>query len=374
MNMFKKFLISLLVVGCTSSAVFGMKRDASEISGGNDSAVPKSDQTLFDLGMRVSGIGTIYHLAISSDGKLLASVAEEQDDENPRVFDPSDDEADLTFNGKVRLSLWNMETQTLIWSITGIKSYIYSLAISPDNNILAVGYFGEVRLLNLKIMKCVHIFKTHEKSVQAIAFSPNGNILAFDSMHEYIELWDLTTMTRTHKLVCGDYVRAIAFDPSGNILAFCGWLGDRSIKVLCKENNKCIHDVAMREVSYCHDDGASTSSDGKFLIFKDENEKIKLFNLTSMTSTCVFDIGHSKITALAYNSCCAKIAIGLEKGGLGSIVILPNNFVRERKDAIFALACAQSPKLGIKSPAQSLTELTLRLIYEMYDTNVQLFK
>ena len=96
--------------------------------------------------------------------------------------------------------------------------FVYCVAIPPDKQwIVASGFYGEIVKYGLSSLVLEDTKKTKKKRTKALAFSPDGAILASTSTAGRIQLWSFPTlnslpvsMTMNHG---GSWVFPIAFSP-----------------------------------------------------------------------------------------------------------------------------------------------------------------
>lgn len=104
----------------------------------------------------------------------------------------------------------------------GHNSAIYSLAFSLDNLLLASGdYEGEIRLWYLPTGQPQSILReasNYEYAVSALAFNPDGTILA-SADGAGLQLWDTTTSIERFAYKLSGVV-SLAWKPGENILAY----------------------------------------------------------------------------------------------------------------------------------------------------------
>jgi WD40 repeat protein len=103
------------------------------------------------------------------------------------------------------------------------------LSFSPDGTTLALGTFvpyssaGEVKLIQVADGSEGSVLTGHENAVTAVAYAPDGKLLASGSADRSVRLWDPVqeqplAILRGH----GSPVQCIAFTPDGRTLASAG--------------------------------------------------------------------------------------------------------------------------------------------------------
>lgn len=181
--------------------------------------------------------GGVTALAFSPDGKTLVTGGE---DKNILIWNTSTWECSKPLTGHTNavnsinflasgsrfysggdytVRSWNMKGDELD-SRRGPTTFVWSVAIKPDSTQWIAGSFEKnIRLFDYTTGKLSNL-NAHSKSVLAVAYSPNGKIMASGSLDETIYLWD----TENYKVADtlkghGGNIFCVTFSPDGKYLA-----------------------------------------------------------------------------------------------------------------------------------------------------------
>jgi outer membrane protein assembly factor BamB len=151
----------------------------------------------------------------------------------PLAYAP-DGQTLATSGGPGQVRLWDPATgeqRGLLKINQELPPYVHALAFSPDGRTLAVGYASEkdklaVRLWDVRTAQVTRALRVERGTAGAVAFSPEGKLLAGGETSGHVYLWDTATGQELHRLEREErYARGaygIAFSPDGKWVAAGG--------------------------------------------------------------------------------------------------------------------------------------------------------
>lgn len=208
------------------------------------------------------------HAAFSPDGRWLATAGSSRAEAARKTLE--------------ELKLWDLGTGMPRWTLSDHR--VEAIAFSPDGKILAGGDFGrEILLLDAETGKLIRTLPGPRGIVRSLAFSPDGATLACGDMiidnrvqkgvHLYMKtlagevtLWDVRSGDLKRTLAGHDNaVGSVAFTPDGRYVA-SGCFYDYTARVWNSESGELfrtfgIHDVGVKRVVFSPD-GATLATIG----------------------------------------------------------------------------------------------------------------
>ena len=151
--------------------------------------------------------GVIYHVAISPDGKTLATGG---------------------LDGTIRL--WDVDTGKFIKCLLGHNSWVFRLAWSPDGNTLASAgaYDGSVGLWDVKTGVLRRAIRSPHGVVTYVAWAPSGTQLAFATGNSgHMLVYDVVrgeyfNNNKDREVALGVGIAALDWSPDGRFVGFVG--------------------------------------------------------------------------------------------------------------------------------------------------------
>ncbi|GAP84539.1 putative NACHT and WD40 domain protein [Rosellinia necatrix] len=230
--------------------------------------------------LNVQECSGISSLAISPSGETLAiGVASEKD----------------------HIQLWDMATGVCRLTFSGDTRDVNALAFSPNGNILASASEDySLRLWHLgNDSICYQTLEGHTGWVETIAFAPNGTLVS-GSRDGTIGLWDTATGVRTQTIEPQEGpIFTVAVSPDGHTIASGDSRGALSLWKVA-DGALIIQSLGGYQERV---DSAVFSPDGKKLASAGSQGTVQLWDLTSTTLSCKTFGGHTDVVrAVAFSS------------------------------------------------------------------------
>ena len=173
------------------------------------------------------------------------------------------------------IRLWDLHTQQLETTLIEYTNNIFSVVFSPDGQTLASASFdGTIRLWNSDNGEHIKTLTGHKDWVSSVAFSPDGQTLASGGAGEKILLWNADTWQLKEMLTQPThFVEVVAFSPDGQTLASGSW--DQIIRLWNPNNGQLKrmltgHTQTVKSIAF--------SPDGQTLVSGSQDQTIRLWN------------------------------------------------------------------------------------------------
>ena len=259
--------------------------------------------TLTDKPLSGSGYYPVVDTAVSPDGAVLAYGTDE------RV-----------------VKLWEVASGRQLRVLK--TGYIWSLAFSPDGRTLALGLNAPVELWDVTTGARLHSLRGHTLSTDALAFSPNGKVLASGCGGGQVLLWDVESgnkiLAPTTDML---RVTSLAFSADGTMLAAAGHLTASAADGATPSAGQSRRDRAVKlyEVSTGRElrtftghaadvTSVALSPDGGVLATGSEDRTVKLWETATGREQRTLRLHSRSVTCVAFSPDGQVLASGAEDG------------------------------------------------------------
>ena len=233
--------------------------------------------------------GSGWVLAFSPDGNTLATWGSGSLSGEGWLLDVATGERIKTFQG-------------------GPAKSTYSVDISPDGTILAVGgsdnpgVDGTVHLLDVGTGQTIRTLEGHTAGVHTVAFLSDGNTLASIALNNRVAMWDVATGERKPINTTGDMRGGYAtgFSPDGSIIG----TGDRwgGVNIWAAATGEIIHRFPGHPVFFFRVWSVAFSPDGTTLATNSSDGTILLWDVSPYITPTVVEFSSTSPVQTALES------------------------------------------------------------------------
>ena len=215
-------------------------------------------------------------IAFSPDGKLIAAGGGGWEEVKPNNWT-------ITGGG---IKIWDVSKGYLLKMLSS-DEIIEAIAFSPDGKILAASSRGRANITSIQIWEIKNWTKVvqlmqHTEAIRSVAFAPDGSLLASGSEDNTVKVWRVGSWQLVTTLKgCGWHIQGVVFSSDGRLLATKSRDGVLTLwevkqwKKIAKKRLKYKWWLAEIIPSYI----IAFSPDGKYLAVGDEYSRIWVFKI-----------------------------------------------------------------------------------------------
>jgi len=256
---------------------------------------------IHDESLKTLRVGSLYKAVLSPDGTRIVTCGD--DDKTVRVWDLTTGEELKTFRGH--------------------EKTIYALAISPDGRqIASAGDEKIIKLWDVQSGTEVMTLRGHGATVWTLVFSPDGKQILSGSNDKTVKLWDVQTGTELMTLFGHDDTAAYGyFSPDGKRIVSPG---DRDGKIKVWD---AASGVELLTILWSNEDPisypklmcAAFRPDSRRIVLGSNDGVIKVWDMDTGATVITIPVQNGSISSVAYSPNGELIAAGRYDKGLITI-------------------------------------------------------
>ncbi|MCA9198246.1 MAG: hypothetical protein KDA87_11940 [Planctomycetales bacterium] len=261
--------------------------------------------------------------------------------------------------GEVRI--WDLASGKLAKTLTGHRDVVYTMALSPDETMLATGsYDRNILLWDVRTGRVVRELSGHNGAIYDLAFSPDGQVLVSASADATVKVWSVATGERLDTLsqpLKEQY--SVDISPDGQRIIAAG--EDNRIRQwqLVSTNQPKInplliarfgHEGAIQRVRY--------SADGRRIVSLASDRTLKVWNAETLTQLHAYERQPEDAQSLALTPDGNFALVGRMNGSLERFDLRFEVPPISPSDATGAEANASSPEADVVNESAEISDFT----------------
>ena len=211
------------------------------------------------------------------------------------------------------IHIWLADNHQHLCTLSGHTDAVFSVAFSPDSQYLISGSGDTtLKLWQLKDYQCIKTLNGHHQAVLSVAFSPDGQWLASGGSDRTIKLWDYKSGQCLRSLEGHTgAVRSITFSGMGQVIVSGGF--DHTLRLWDVQSGQCLktlegHTQGIWMVAF--------SPDSRLLISGGADKTVRMWDVNTGHCLKVLSGHQSAVWSVTFSPDGKRIASG---GGIGVI-------------------------------------------------------
>ncbi len=260
-------------------------------------------------------------------------------------------------NSSGTIKLFNRQNKDRKKILSQEQNVIRALVFRPNTNQLISGDGdGNIQVWNRQNSDLERQLQGHSASIWSLAISPDGQTLVSSSEDESIRIWNLTTGEANAIIFSHDtVVYAVAFSPDGRVFASAG--KDKRIKIWDAKERSLLrsfqgHQNAIRAIAI--------SPDGQYLVSGSWDKTVKVWQLESGELITTFEGHQDRVVTLAITRDSQTVFSGSIDNTIKVWSIKEARLITtlsQHDDWVLALATSQQKNLLVSSGKDSTLKL-----------------
>ena len=165
----------------------------------------------------------------------------------------------------------------IVATLTGHEDQVYSVAYSPDGNLVASSSFdGTVRIWDTRTgEEAMPPLRSNDGKVSSVAFAPDGQRVASGRQGKVVHVWSIVTGRETLPPLRGhsDRINSVAYSPDGKLIA--SGSDDKTVRLWNSETGQHVsvlkgHTDEINEIVF--------SPNGRLLASVSKDQTVRLWN------------------------------------------------------------------------------------------------